>query len=289
MRLRRSMLYLPGNNPGMLQDAHIFGADAVLLDLEDSVVISEKDAARIMIKNALENIDYGEIEVTVRINPLDTDFAEKDINEIIPARPDALRLPKSESVKQIKKVDKLITKLEKENNIKNGTVKLMPMIETALGVKKAYDIAKASTRNVALTIGGEDLATDLGTKRTKGGEEIFTARSMVVMAAKAAGIDALDTVHSDVNDIKGLIESTKLAKKLGFSGKAVIHPKQIDPVHEVFTPDKGEVREARKIVNAAREAKEKGLGVITVNGNMIDTPIINRAERIIAQAEKVNK
>lgn len=280
---------MPGNNPGMLQDAHIYGADSILLDLEDSVVISEKDAARNMVKNALINIDYGDIEVTVRINPVYTDFYIDDLKTIVPAAPDALRIPKSETAEQIKKVDKLITELEKENNMEIGTVKIMPMIETAKGVREVFKIAEASPRNVALTIGGEDLATDLGVTRTKGGEEIFTARSMVVMAAKAAGIDALDTVHSEVNDIEGLIEETKLIKKMGFSGKAVIHPKQIKAIHSVFNPTEKQIRDAKKVVNAAKEAEEKGLGVITVNGKMVDTPIIDRAQRVLAFAKSTSK
>lgn len=273
----------------MLQDAHIYGADSVLLDLEDSVVVSEKDAARLMVKNAIKSIDYGQVEVTVRINPLETDYARRDIEEIVPVEPDALRLPKSESAQQIMEVAELITELEQKNGIKKGTVKLMPMIETTEGVKKAEEIAEASDRNVALTIGGEDLATDMGTTRTRGGEEIFTARSLVVIAAKSAELDALDTIYSDVNDIEGLIEETILAKRLGFSGKAVIHPKQIKPVHRVFNPSEEEVREAYRVVEAAREAEEKGLGVITVNGRMVDTPIINRAERILTYAENMEK
>jgi len=283
------MLYLPGNNPGMLQDAHVYGADSVLFDLEDSVVISEKDAARIMVKNALKSVDYGRVEVTIRINPLDTDFSRKDIEEIVPVQPDALRLPKSESAKQIKKVDKLIEKIEKKNKIEQGSIKLMPMIETAKGVKDVDAIANASSRNVALTIGGEDLATDLGVTRTRGGEEIFTARSLIVMAAKAAGIDALDTIYSNVSDIKGLVDETKLIKKMGFSGKAVVHPRQIKPVHNVFAPSEKKIKEARKIVEAAQEAEEKGLGVITVNDKMIDYPIVDRAQRILTYAEITDK
>ena len=288
-RLRRSMLYLPGNIPSMLQDAHIYGSDSILIDLEDSVPLSEKDSARILVRNALNNIDYGDIEVTVRINPIHTDFYIDDIKAIVLGRPDAIRVPKSESAEQIKKVDELITKIEKENNIEAGYVKLMPMIETAKGVKNVHDIAEASMRNVALTIGGEDLATDLGVTRTKGSEEIFTARSLIVMAAKAADIDALDTIYSNVKDIEGLKKETKLIKKLGFSGKAVIHPNQIKPIHNVFNPTEKEINEAIKIVNAAKEAEEKGLGAITVNDKMIDYPIVERAQKILSYAESTSK
>lgn len=288
-KLRRSMLYLPGNSPNMVQDAHLYGSDSILIDLEDSVVISEKDAARNLVRNALDNIDYGDIEVTIRINPVYTDFYEDDLKAIIPGKPDAIRVPKSESAEQIIKVDEFITELEKENNIEVGSTKLMPMIESAKGVREVNEIAQASSRNVALTIGGEDLATDLGVTRTKGSEEIFTSRSLIVLAAKAAGIDALDTIYSNVNDIEGLKRETELIKKLGFSGKAVIHPKQIKPVHEVFNPKEEEVREARKIIDAAEEAERKGQGAIIVNGKMIDYPIVDRAKRTVAYAESTSK
>lgn len=288
-KLRRSMLYLPGNSPNMVQDAHLYGSDSILIDLEDSVVISEKDAARNLVRNALDNIDYGDIEVTIRINPVHTDFYEDDLKAIIPGKPDAIRVPKSESAEQIIKVDEFITELEKENNIEVGSTKLMPMIESAKGVREVNEIAQASSRNVALTIGGEDLATDLGVTRTKGSEEIFTSRSLIVLAAKAAGIDALDTIYSNVNDIEGLKRETELIKKLGFSGKAVIHPKQIKPVHEVFNPKEEEVREARKIIDAAEEAERKGQGAIIVNGKMIDYPIVDRAKRTVAYAESTSK
>ena len=288
-RLRRSMLYLPGNSPNMVQDAHLYGADSILIDLEDSVVISEKDSARNLVRNALDNVDYGDIEVTIRINPVHTDFYKDDLKVIVPGKPDAIRVPKSESAEQIKKVDEFITELEKENGIEVGSVKLMPMIESAKGVREVNEIAEASSRNVALTIGGEDLATDLGVTRTKGSEEIFTSRSLVVLAAKAAGIDALDTIYSNVNDIEGLRKETELIKKMGFSGKAVIHPKQIKPVHEVFNPTEEEVREARKVVDAAEEAERKGQGAITVNGKMVDYPIVDRARKTIAYAESTSK
>jgi len=288
-RLRRSMLYLPGNSPNMVQDAHLYGADSILIDLEDSVVISEKDSARNLVRNALDNVDYGDIEVTIRINPVHTDFYKDDLKVIVPGKPDAIRVPKSESAEQIKKVDEFITELEKENGIEVGSVKLMPMIESAKGVREVNEIAEASSRNVALTIGGEDLATDLGVTRTKGSEEIFTSRSLVVLAAKAAGIDALDTIYSNVNDLEGLRKETELIKKMGFSGKAVIHPKQIKPVHEVFNPTEEEVREARKVVDAAEEAERKGQGAITVNGKMVDYPIVDRARKTIAYAESTSK
>lgn len=288
-RLRRSMLYLPGNNPNMVQDAHLYGSDSILIDLEDSVVISEKDAARDLVRKALDNIDYGDLEVTIRINPVYTDFYEDDLKAIVPGKPDAIRIPKSESAEQIKKVDQFISKLEKENGIEVGSIKLMPMIESAQGVRAVHEIAEASERNVALTIGGEDLATDLGVTRTKGSEEIFTARSLVVLAAKAAGIDALDTVYSNVNDLEGLKKETELIKKLGFAGKAVIHPKQIKPVHQVFNPTAAEIREARKVVDAAEEAERKGQGAITVNGKMVDYPIVDRARKTIAYAESTAK
>lgn len=283
-RLRRTMLYLPANNPAMLQDAMIYGADSVLLDLEDSITLKEKSAARNLLKHALLNIDYGDLEVTVRINPLSTGFGELDLEAIIPTKPDAIRVPKVDSAEDVKKTSEIISRIELESGIEEGTVKLMPMIETAKGVQNAYEIASASPRVVALTIGGEDLTADIGINRSASGREIFTARNLIVLAAAAAEVDALDTVYSRVHDIEGLKKETQLIKELGFTGKAVIHPKQIAPVHEVFSPTAKEVEESQKIIRAAKEAEEKGLGVITVNGKMVDGPIITRAEKILERA-----
>ncbi len=283
-RLRRTMLYLPANNPAMLQDAMIYGADSVLLDLEDSITVKEKRAARNLLKYALLNINYGDLEVTVRINPLSTGFGELDLEAIVPTKPDAIRLPKVDTAEDVKKASDIISKIELKSGIEEGSVKLMPMIETARGVQNAYQIASASPRIVALTIGGEDLTADMGINRSASGREIFTARNLIVLAAAAADIDALDTVYSRVHDIEGLKQETELIKELGFTGKAVIHPKQIAPVHEVFRPSDKEVEEAQKVVRAAKEAEEKGLGVITVNGKMVDGPVITRAEKILERA-----
>lgn len=279
--LRRSMLYIPGNNPAMIQDATIYGADAVVFDLEDSITYTNKDGARNLIKNALASLDFNGVEVIVRINPLSTEFGRLDLDTIVPLRPDAIRLPKVESRDEIEEIDYLISQIEEEYGIIKSTIKIMAMIETARGVLNAREIALANSRITALTIGAEDLTANLGVSRSDGGDELLYARSMIVLAAKEANIDVIDSVYSNVNDLTGLIEETKKAKDIGFSGKAVIHPLQIEPVHKVFKPEEKEIREARKIIKAAREAEEKGIGVVTVNGKMVDKPVIIRARNIL--------
>ena len=282
IRLRRTMLYIPGNNPGMLQIADIFGADSVLFDLEDSVPHSEKDAARDLVSNMIRYRGYENTEITVRINPLNTPYFEDDVREIMAAKNlQAIRLPKTNNRGDVLILEKLMEKYEKENEIQSGTIKIHPMIETALGVENAFSIATSSKRIDAITIGGQDLTADMGIAKTKSGEEILWARSRIVMAAKAARIDALDTVFADINDEDGLIEETKLIKKLGFTGKAVINPRQIKPIHKIFTPTEKEILWAQEVIETYNQGLKEGKGVIALRGKMIDPPVVKRAEKII--------
>ncbi|HID71459.1 MAG TPA: citrate lyase acyl carrier protein, partial [Thermoplasmata archaeon] len=280
-KLRRSRIYIPGNRPRMLQKGPLFGADAVILDLEDSVPPEEKDAARLLVKKAIENLDFGETEIMVRINPLDV-CGEEDLEVVLPAGPDSIVLPKCEKAEDVKKVEKIIERIKPPKE-----VALLPLIETAKGLLNAYEIALASPLVDAITFGGEDFTRDIGATRTKEGKEILFARSMLVMAAKAAGVQALDTVFSDVKDEEGLRKDTEQIKTMGFDGKAAIHPAQIEVIHQVFTPTEEEIRYAVKVLKAAEEAVKKGSGVAVLKGKMIDVPVIKRAERVVRIAKLI--
>ncbi|TDY61203.1 citrate lyase subunit beta/citryl-CoA lyase [Aminivibrio pyruvatiphilus] len=283
-RPRRSLLYIPGNNPGMIQNCAIYGSDGVLLDLEDSISITEKDAARKLVKHALRTLNFGTVERVVRINGRDTPFFERDLGEIIPARPDAVRIPKIDSPDDVRAADDIITRLEEENGMERGSVRIHAMLETARAIVNASAIASSSPRILGLTIGGQDLAADLGIKITREGLEMLYARSAVVLAAKAAGLLAFDTVYTDIEDLEGLREQAAMSVALGFSGKAAIHPSQIAVIHEAFRPDEKDVRKAERIVRGAREAEERGLGVVAVDGRMVDAPVVAQAQRTLELA-----
>ncbi|MBZ4663537.1 MAG: citrate lyase, beta subunit [Caloramator sp.] len=285
VRLRRTMMYVPGNNPSMVKDAHIFGADTIMFDLEDSVSINEKDAARLLVYNCLKNIDYEGTEIAVRINGLDTPFGLQDLEAIVRVKPDIIRLPKTETPRDVIEVEKVIEKIEKKIGMEVGTIKLMAAIESALGIKNAYEIATSSSRLVGIALGAEDFVTDMKTTRSIEGIELLTARSLILIAARAAGIYAIDTVFSDVNDDEGFANEVKLIKQLGFDGKSVINPRQIDVVHQIFTPTEKEIEKSIRIIKASREALAKGSGVVSMDGKMIDKPIIERANWILTLAE----
>lgn len=279
--MRRSMLFLPGNNPNMLINGNYLGADAVIFDLEDAVSPDEKDAARILVRNTIRYMDFSGCEIIVRINSVDTEFWKKDLEEILPEKPDMILLPKTSTAEDIKTVDEYMNQIEKENNLENGTVSLMALIETALGVENAFSIATASGRLKALFLGAEDLTADLQCKRTKEGREIEYARTRLVVAGRAAGVDIYDTPFTDVNDDEGIIKDATLAKSLGFSGKASISPRHIDAINEAFTPTLAEIDYAYEVMDAIKLAKEQGKGAIALRGKMIDAPIVTRAKRTI--------
>ncbi len=283
-RLRRTRLYLPGNNPDLMINAGLFGADCVILDLEDSVAPADKDAARVLVRNALCRIDFGDAERIVRINPLSTEYGKPDIEMIVPARPDTLLIPKCDGASDVVEVEKLVAAEEKRHGIEHKIL-IMPLIETAKGILNAYEIGAASERVVALCFGAEDFTADLGVERTKEGRESFVARSLLVLGAKAARVQAIDTVFSDVRDEEGLVESTREAMALGFEGKGVIHPGQIEPIHRVFSPTPQRIEYAGKVVAAIEDARERGSGVATLGSKMIDAPIETRARKILRLAE----
>lgn len=281
---RRSRLYLPGNNPYLFQGISYYYADGIILDLEDAVPPEEKDTARMLTSYALQNVDFGASERMVRINPLDTCGAE-DIETVIQNKPDILLVPKCESDYDIKKVIEQIEKFEKKFNITGHSVRIMPIIESARGVNNAAEIAAASDRITALAFGAEDYTASLGVSKTKEERELLYAKQVIVNAAKGAGIQASDTVYSDIDDLEGLRISTEYSKMLGFDGRGAIHPSQIDIIHSVFNPSDDEVEKARKIIEAFKKAKNEGLGVIKLNGKMIDMPVVQRAVRTLKISE----
>lgn len=283
-RLRRTMMFVPGNNPGMMADAYIYGPDSIMLDLEDSVSMHEKDTARLLVYNALKTIDYGDTEMVVRINPLNTPYGKKDIEAVVKAGVHVVRMPKTETADEVREVEAEIEKVEREIGAV-GRTRIMAAIESALGVVNAYDIATSSPRMMGIALGAEDYCANLKTQRSKEGDELRLARETIVVAARAAGIDALDTVYSNLNDMETFRREVEYIKTLGFDGKSIINPRQIEVVNEVFTPTEKDIEKAKAIVAAIKEAEKKGSGVIALNGKMIDRPVVIRAERTITLAK----
>ena len=278
-------MFVPGNNPGMMQDAFIYSPDSIMLDLEDSVTMAEKDAARLLVYNALKTIDYGTTEMVVRINPLNTPYGKKDVEAMVKAGVDVIRMPKTETADEVREVEAEILKWEEKLGCV-GRTKIMAAIESALGIVNAYPIAVASKRMMGIALGAEDYCANLKTQRTQGdnpnfGLELLLARQTIVVAARAAGIDALDTVYSNLDDMETFRKEVELIKTLGFDGKSIINPRQIEIVNEVFAPKQKDIEKALKIIAAIKDAEKKGSGVIAVNGKMVDRPVVIRAERTI--------
>jgi len=280
-RKRRTMLYIPGNNPSMLLHGGVYGADSLLLDLEDAVALNQKDSARILIKHMLQSVDYHDTEICVRVNHLDTPFGLEDLKTIVPLQPHAIRYPKTETIEDLERLIKHIEAIEDEHQLPHDMMTIHIMIETALGVQNVFDIAKYSKRVDAITIGGQDLTADMNIKSSNNGSGIDLARKMIVMAAKANKIDAIDTVYVDIDDEEGLIAETEYVKQIGFSGKAVINPRQIDPIHEIYTPTDEEIRKAYRIVKEFNKKKKEGIGVFAIDGKMVDAPVVARAEYVL--------
>ena len=287
-RLRRSMMFVPGNNPGMIRDAHIYGADSIMFDLEDSVAYTEKDAARFLVYNALKTLHFGTKETVVRINDLSSGLGVEDLEAVVRAGVQVVRLPKTDNAQDVIDCEQMIERIEREAGIPVGTTGMMAAIESANGVLNAVEIAKASDRLIGIALGAEDYVTDLKTTRSDGVELLF-ARCMILNAARAAGIAALDTVFSNVNDEEGFIAEATLIKKLGFDGKSVINPRQIEPLHKVFMPSEKDLNKARAILEAIAEANARGSGVASLNGKMIDKPVVTRAKRLLELYEAGSK
>lgn len=282
-RSRRSRLYLPGNEPKFLINAPIHGSDGLILDLEDSVAPSEKDAARIVVRNALVHLDFQGAEKMVRINQGERGL--EDLEYIVPHGVQLILVPKVESPEQLYEVDERVQKLREEHGL-NEPVWLMPIVESARGAWFAFEIASTTPNVASLAIGLEDYTADIGAQRTLEGRESFWARSQVVNGARAAGVQPIDTVFSDVSDMEGLRQSVLEARSLGFEGKGCIHPRQIPIVHEGFAPTEDEINKAKRIVIAFEDAEKQGLGVVSLGSKMIDPPVVKRALHSIELAEK---
>ncbi len=278
---RRSRLYLPGNSPRLMLNAGIHQPDAVILDLEDSVAPDKKPEARLVVRNVLRGLKFYGAERMVRVNQIPAGL--EDLEYVVPHHVNLILLPKCETADQVKAVDEKITQILAGAEL-DYPVYIMPIIESALGVVNAYQIAVASERVAALAIGLEDYTADLGAQRTREGRESFFARNQLVNAAKAAGIQAIDSVFSDVADMEALREVVLEAKSLGFDGMGCIHPRQIKVIHEAFAPTEVEIEKAKKIVMAFDEALEKGLGVVSLESKMIDPPVVKRAQNTITIA-----
>ena len=283
--MRRSMLFLPGNNPNMLINGNCLGADAIIFDLEDAVAPAEKDAARILVRNTMRYLDFRGCETIVRINAIDTPYWQLDLDTVLPCKPNLILLPKTGGATDVLAADAYMTALEERLGLAPNTVGLMPLIETAMGVENAFSIASATKRVKALFLGAEDLTADLQCKRTKEGREIEYARTRLVVAARAAGVDVYDTPFTDVNDDEGIWTDAKLAKALGFTGKASISPRHVEAINSVFSPTEKEIDYAYEVLDAIETAKRQGKGAIALHGKMIDAPIVARAQRTIDMAK----
>lgn len=285
--MRRSLLFIPGNTPRMLMNASDLHSDSIILDIEDSVLPEEKDSARILIGNAIKMLDYSKCEIFIRINSIDTDFWKDDLIHLVPLKPKCFVIPKVDSFGDISIIDEFIREIENSINCESNSIGLIPIIETALGVENAYSIAKASKRVKGLLLGAEDLTYDLRCIRTKNGIEISYSRSRLVIAARAAGIEAYDTPYTDLLDEEGLINDAQYARSIGFSGKAAISPSHIGVINKIFSPNDDEIKNALEIINAVTSPDNEGYGVIKLNGKMIDKPVIQRAVQIIENAKEL--
>ncbi len=284
-RLRRTMIFLSAQKPGLIKDPLIYGADSLMLDLEDAVAENQKDAARFSLYHALKTVDYGDTEVIVRINGLDTPHWREDVRVCVAAGADGVRIAKCESAGDVIAVEKAVEAAEEEFRKEKARTLLMAALESPKGILNAQEIAAASERMFGIAISGGDLRRTMQVSPVRGGVELNTARGLVVLAARAAGVQCFDTVFTDLNDEEGFRAEVLLDKQMGFDGKSLVNPRQIAAVHEIYAPSEKEIMAAEKIVRAVRENAAKGVGVFTVDGKMIDIAFLPGAERTIALAK----
>ncbi len=284
-RLRRTMIFLSAQKPGLIKDPLIYGADSLMLDLEDAVAENQKDAARFSLYHALKTVEYGDTEVIVRINGLDTPHWREDVRVCVAAGADGVRIAKCESAGDVIAVEKAVEAAEEEFRKEKGRTLLMAALESPKGILNAQEIAAASGRMFGIAISGGDLRRTMQVSPVRGGIELNAARGLVVLAARAAGVQCFDTVFTDLNDEEGFRAEVLLDKQMGFDGKSLVNPRQIAAVHEIYAPSEKEITAAEKIVRAVRENSAKGVGVFTVDGKMIDIAFLPGAERTIALAK----
>ena len=279
----RTMLFCPASQPKMFLNAPVFQPDAILFDLEDAVAYAEKDSARDLLCEAVGQLDFGACRVFVRINSLHTPFGEEDVRAVVPAGIRYPRLAMCETAADVRELDGLLAAVEAEHQLPVGSVKVQCSIETARGVLNAREIVAASPRVISLSFGAEDYTRFMGTSRSKSAQELQFARTYLPVVAAEAGISAIDTVWSALDDQEGFEAEVRNARALGFSGKSCIHPSQVPVVHRLYTPDEEEVAHARRVMEAMRAAEQAGAGVFTVDGKMVDAPVIAKARRVLLQ------
>ena len=284
-RLRRTMMFLNAQKPGLIKDPYIYRPDSIMLDLEDAVAEKEKDSARFSLFHALKEINYRGIECIVRINGLDSDLWQEDIRCAVAGGADGIRIPKTETAEDVKKVEKAVEDAEKEFGIEPGKVLIMAALESAKGVLNALDICKASERLFGIALSGGDYTKDLQTHITGTGVELMGARQHMIIAARAAGVQCFDTVYTDLDDMEGFYKDVETIHLMGFDGKSIINPRQIAPVHKIYTPTQKEIIFAQKVVKEIDEKKALGIGVFTVDGKMIDIAFYDGAKRTIELAK----
>ena len=284
-RLRRTMMFMNAQKPSLIKDAYIYGCDSIIMDLEDAVAENQKDAARFSLYHALKTIDYGDTEVIVRINGLDTPHWQEDIRCVVAAGADGIRIAKCESAEDVKLVEKHVLEAEKEFGVEEGRTLLMAALESPKGILNAYEIVTASDRMFGCAISGGDFRKSMHVQIEKGGIEMLTARGNMLLAARAAGVQCFDTMFPNVDDMEGFKEEVIQNRKMGFDGKSIIRPKHIRFVHETFAPTPKEIAYAEKLINSFNEQADSGIGVYTVDGKMVDLPFFEDARRIIALAK----
>ncbi|QWZ02243.1 citrate (pro-3S)-lyase subunit beta [Klebsiella pneumoniae] len=284
-RLRRSMLFVPGANAAMLSNAFIYPADALMFDLEDAVDVREKDAARHLVYHALQHPLYRDVETIVRVNAPDSQWGIDDSEAVVRAGVDIVRLPKTDTADDVIAMEKEIARIERDCGRKPGSTGMLAAIESAKGILQAPAIALASPRLIGIALGAEDYVRDIRTERSADGIELLFARCTILQAARAAGIQAFDTVYSDANNEEGFLREAAHIKQLGFDGKSLVNPRQITLLHNLYAPTQKDVDHAKRVVEAAEAAEQEGLGVVSLNGKMIDSPIIARAHLVLSRAE----
>ena len=284
-RLRRTMMFLNAQKPGLIKDPYIYKPDSIMLDLEDAVAENQKDAARFSLYHALKEINYRGCERVVRINGLDTPYWEEDIHCAVAGGCDAIRIPKTESALDVQRVEAVVEECEKKYGIPEGQTLIMAAIESARGVMKALDICEASERLFGIALSGGDYTKDLQTHITGTGLELMGARQNMIIAARAAGVQCFDTVYTNLDDMEGFRRDVETIHLMGFDGKSIINPRQINIVHEIFTPTQKDIIFAEKVVKEIDEKKKLGIGVFTVDGKMIDIAFYDGAKRTIELAK----
>ncbi|WP_181952467.1 aldolase/citrate lyase family protein [Yersinia canariae] len=283
-RMRRSMLFVPGANAAMVSNAFIYQVDALMFDLEDSVILREKDAARRLVYHALQHPLYQDVETIVRVNALDSAYGLADLEAVVRGGADIVRLPKTDNAKDVEDMAHEISRIESECGREVGSTGLLAAIESAQGITQALAIAQASPRLMGIALGAEDYVRNLRTERSPEGIELLFARCSILQAARAVGIQAFDTVYSDANNEAGFLQEAALIKQLGFDGKSLINPRQIELLHNLYAPTEKEVRHAQAVVDAAVAAEAEGRGVVSLNGKMVDSPVIERARLVLQRA-----